>query len=207
MTARKMPTRSSSKWIHPGVWLVALAGGATLLGACGAASSSSRPAAPPASTLTAIRTTTVYAFDINPSTDELIPAPGTPPGVISEGDESIINDQLTSTHLVGHGASAGYPIIGYDSGTCTFTRVSPDSQPSNSAFDTTLEDCAVTAFLPNGSITVQGVITTRSGAPQPATLAVTGGTGSFNGANGTLRVTFGSQYQGQQYKTLTITVQ
>ena len=208
MTARKMPTRSSSKWIHPG--------------RCG---SSPWPAAPLCSwrlrrrlqqlpsgratrvTLTAIRTTTVYAFDINPSTDELIPAPGTPPGVISEGDESIINDQLTSTHLAGHGASAGYPIIGYDSGTCTFTRVSPDSQPSNSAFDTTLEDCAVTAFLPNGSITVQGVITTRSGTPQPATLAVTGGTGSFNGANGTLRVTFGSQYQGQQYKTLTITVQ
>ena len=92
-----------------------------------------------ASTLTAVRTTTVYAFDINPSTDELIPAPGTPPGVISEGDESIINDQLTSTHLAGHGASAGYPIVGYDSGTCTFTRVSPDGQPSNSAFDTTLE--------------------------------------------------------------------
>ena len=77
MTARKMPTRSSSKWIHPGGWLVALAGGAALLGACGAASSSSRPAAPLASTLTAMRTTTVYAFDINPSTDELIPAPGT----------------------------------------------------------------------------------------------------------------------------------
>ena len=30
----------------------------------------------------------VYAFDINPSADELIPAPGTSAGVISEGDES-----------------------------------------------------------------------------------------------------------------------
>jgi hypothetical protein len=201
MTART-PTSSSSKWIHRGGWFVALVGGAALLGACSTATSSSRPATPPRATLTAVRATTVYAFDINPSTDELIPAPGTTPGVISEGDESIINDQLTSTHLAGHGASAGYPIIGYDSGTCTFTRVSPDGQPSDSAFDTTLEYCVATAFLPNGSITAQGVITIRSGTPQPATLAVTGSTGSFNRANGTVRVTFG-----QHYKTLTITVQ
>jgi len=207
MTTRNTPTSSSSKWIHPRGWLVALAGGAALLGACGAATSSSRPATPASATLTAARTTTVYAFDINPSSDELIPAPGTTPGVISEGDEAIINDQLTSTHLAGHGPSAGYPIIGYDSGTCTFTRVSPDGQPSHSAFDTTLESCVATAFLPNGSITAQGIITIRSGTPQPATLAVTGGTGSFNGANGTVRVRFGAQYQGQPYKTFTITVQ
>ncbi len=207
MRARNMPTSSQSKGIHPGGWLVALAGCAALLGACGVASSSSRPAAPGTSTLTAVRTMDVYAFDINPSADELIPAPGTSAGVISEGDESVINDQLTSTHLAGHGASAGYPIIGYDSGTCTFTRAAPDGQPSNSAFDTTLESCVATAFLPNGSITVQGVITVQSGTPQPATLAVTGGTGTFNGASGTLRVTFGSRFQGHQYKTLTITLQ
>jgi hypothetical protein len=207
MTARSISTSSSSKWIHPGGWLVALAGGAALLGACGAASSSSRPVAAPTSTLAALRTTVVYGFDINPSSDELIPAPGTTAGVISEGDQSIVNDQLTSTHLAGHGASAGYPIIGYDSGTCTFTRVAPDGQPSGSAFDATLEDCVVTAFLPNGSVTAQGVITLRSGTPQPAQLAVTGGTGSFDGANGTVRVTFGSHYQGQEYKTLTISVQ
>ena len=149
----------------------------------------------------------MYAFDINPSADELIAAPGTTPGVVSEGDQSIINDQLTSTHLAGHAASAGYPIIGYDSGTCTFTRVAPDGQPSSSPFNNTLENCVATAVLPNGSITAQGVITTDSGTPQPATLAVTGGTGSFEGARGIVKVTFGAQFEGRQFEQFTITLQ
>ena len=52
----------------------------------------------------------VYAFTINPSADDsVIPAPGTKGDVVSEGDVSIVNDQLTSTHEI----ASGYPIIGY----------------------------------------------------------------------------------------------
>jgi hypothetical protein len=139
-------------------------------------------------------TMVVYAFDINQSTDDLISAPGTKPGVVSEGDESVVNDQLTSIHLTKHGKSSGYPIIGYDSGTCIYTRVTSAHQ--------TFENCVVTGVLPGGSITVQGVITTKSGVRQPATLALTSGTGSFEGAHGTVKVAFAAKFN-----TYTIAVQ
>jgi hypothetical protein len=159
------------------------------------------------SVTTSVTTKVVYAFAISPSSVGLIPAPGTTPGTVSEGDESIINDQLTSDHLSGHGASSGYPIIGYDSGTCIYTRVSPDGQSGGSPFNNTLEHCAATAVLSNGSIAAQGIITTESGTPQPATLVITGGTGRFVGVHGTIMVTFGAHYQGQEFETFTITLQ
>ena len=48
------------------------------------------------------RTLTYYAFDINngPPDPGFIPVPGTNPKVFSQGDELIINDQLTTTHQV-----------------------------------------------------------------------------------------------------------
>jgi hypothetical protein len=144
------------------------------------------------------KTTVIYAFGIGPSGDSLIPVPGTTPGVVSEGDEAIINDQLTSTHAI----RGGYPIIGYDSGTCTFTRVTPDGQGKGSRFNKVFENCTATAALPNGDITVQGIISSKSGKPQPATLAVTGGTGRYDGAHGSVRVAFGSQFE-----TFTIALQ
>jgi hypothetical protein len=206
MTARNMsPRRASSRFRHAG-WVGALAGGVALVAACGS-SSTSVASTPPLASTTSLSTTVVYAFSINPSADALIPAPGTTPGVVSEGDESIINDQLTSTHLAGHGASSGYPIIGYDSGTCTFTRVAPDGQTGGSPFNSTLESCAATAVLPNGTVTAQGIITTKSGVPQPATLSVTGGTGAFASAHGVVKVTFGSHFEGQQYETFSIVMQ
>ena len=107
--------------------LVAIAITLALLLTFGASSTSSA-SKPTRRLTTSVTTKVVYAFAISPSWVGLIPAPGTTPGKVSEGDESIINDQLTSDHLSGHGASSGYPVIGYDSGTCIYTRVSPDGQ-------------------------------------------------------------------------------
>ena len=49
-------------------------------------------------------------------------------------------------------------------------------------------------MLPKGSLTVQGVITLKAGADQPSTLAVTSGTGSYEGAGGIVDATFGKQF-------------
>ena len=64
-----------------------------------------------------------------------------------------------------------------------------------------LKDCVATAALPKGDLTAQGIVTSKSGAPQPSTLVVTGGTGSYLDAHGTVKVSFGKQYD-----TLTINV-
>jgi hypothetical protein len=144
------------------------------------------------------KTMVVYAFNINPSRDDLIPARGTRAGVVSEGDVAIINDQLTSTHFI----KGGYPIIGYDSGTCTFTRIAPDGQGKGSPNDNVVENCVATATLPHGTVTVEGTIVSKSGTPEPATLAVTGGTGSHDGAHGIVKVKFGAKFD-----TFTIVLQ
>jgi hypothetical protein len=128
-----------------------------------------------------------YAFDINNGTTDpgFIPAPGTNPKAFAQGDELIINDQLTTVHKV----NGGYPIVGYDSGVCTLTRIPEQHAPQ------TLADCAVTAVLSSGSLTIQGAVAFRSGQPKPAALAVTGGTGRFDGAAGTVAVTFAKNFK------------
>jgi hypothetical protein len=188
MITKGLTGKGCNRWRRGGR-LGAVLTGVALLGAYGWSATSS--ASTPHSSVDRLSTTTVvYAFDINSPADDLIAAPGTKAGVISAGDESMINDQLTVAHKV----TGGYPIIGYDSGTCTFTRVSPDGQAEGSPYDRVLEHCVATAVLPQGSITVEGVITRKAGLPQPATLAITGGTAGFNGARGIVKVTFGSQF-------------
>ncbi len=133
------------------------------------------------------RTLTYYAFDINNGTTDpgFIPAPGTNPKVFAQGDELIINDQLTTTRQV----NGGYPIVGHDAGVCTLTRI-----PEQHA-DQTLANCVVTAVWNNGSLTVQGVVGFKSRQPEPAVFAVTGGTGRFDGAAGTLGVSFTKKFK------------
>ncbi len=133
------------------------------------------------------RTLTYYAFDINNGAADpgFIPAPGTNPKAFAQGDELIINDQLTSTHQV----NGGYPIVGHDAGVCTLTRI-----PEQHA-DQTLANCVVTAVWHNGSLTVQGVVGFRSKQPESAVFAVTGGTGRFEGAAGTLGVSFTKKFK------------
>ena len=117
---------------------------------------------------------TVYAFPIG---GPFIAVPGTNPKLLSQGDETIVNDQLTVTHK----RKGGYPIIGHDSGTCTFTRII-DSRHG-------LANCVATAVLRGGSLTGQGAVEISSaGKPQPTDLAITGGTGKYAGARGTLHL-------------------
>jgi hypothetical protein len=138
------------------------------------------------------RTLTYYAFDINdgPPDPGFLPAPGTNPKVFSQGDELIINDQLTTTHQV----NGGYPIVGHDAGVCTLTRIPQHQIPQKHA-NQTLADCVVTAVWATGSLTVQGVVAFKSQQPEPALFAVTGGTGRFDGAAGTLAVSFTKDFK------------
>lgn len=135
----------------------------------------------------AAKTLRYYAFDINNGTSDpgFIPVAGTNPGVFSQGDELIINDQITVTHKRG----TGYPIVGFDSGVCTLTRV-----PEKDA-EQTLGNCEVTAVWKDGSLTVQGVVRFKNQEPQPAVLAVTSGTGSFDGATGVVDVAYTKNYK------------
>ncbi len=149
--------------------------------------------AAPVSYARGVTTLKYYGFDINNGTTDpgFIPVAGSNPKVFAQGDELIINDQLTSTHRT----SGGYPIVGHDAGVCTLTRI-----PEKNA-EQTLANCVVTAVVDNSSLTVQGVISFTSQQPEPAVLAVTGGTGRFDGAAGTLGVSFT-----KQFKILTITL-
>lgn len=123
-----------------------------------------------------------FGFDINNTTNDpgFIAAPGTSASTFSQGDQLIINDQLTTTHK--HGS--GYPILGHDSGVCTLTRI-----PEKFA-EQTLGNCVVTAVVKGGSLTVQGVVRFSHQAPRPAVLAVTGGTGRFHNVTGSVDVAF-----------------
>ena len=164
-------------------WAAVIATGAALA-ACGTPRVA---AATPGGSAPDPRTLTYYAFDINNGAADpgFIPAPGTNPKAFAQGDELIINDQLTTTHRV----NGGYPIVGHDAGVCTLTRI-----PEQHA-DQTLANCVVTAVWHNGSLTVQGVVGFRSKQPESAVFAVTGGTGRFDGAAGMLGVSFTKNFK------------
>jgi dirigent-like protein len=128
-----------------------------------------------------------YAFDINDGGADpgFIAAPGTSATAFSQGDELILNDQLTVTHKVG----SGYPIIGHDAGVCTLTR-----RPEKFA-EQTFANCVVTAVLKNGSLTLQGLVRFKAKQPQPGTLAVTGGTGHYTAAAGTAAISYRKNFK------------
>ena len=145
-------------------------------------------AVPASSAATAARTLRYFAFDINNSTNDpgFVAAPGTSPGAFAQGDELIINDQVTVTRKAG----SGYPIVGFDSGVCTLSRV-----PEKFA-EQTLGNCVVTAvWTKRGSLTFQGVVRFKNRQPQSAVLAVTGGTGKYDGASGVLDVSFTASHK------------
>jgi hypothetical protein len=133
------------------------------------------------------RTLRYYAFDINNGTSDpgFIPVAGTKPGAFSQGDELIINDQITVTRKRG----SGYPIVGFDSGVCTLTRV-----PERFA-EQTLGNCVVTVVWKAGSLTVQGVVRFSKQEPKSAVLAIVGGTGRYNGLTGVVDVAFTKNYK------------
>jgi len=182
------PARTTARW-------AAAIAAAAALAACGTpvvAATAPRGSAPGQKTLT------YYAFDINNGTADpgFIPAPGTSPRAFAQGDELIINDQLTTTHQI----NGGYPIVGHDAGVCTLTRIPQHQIPQRHA-NQTLANCVVTAVWRGGSLTVQGVVPFRSQQPEPALFAVTGGTGRFDGAAGTVGLSFT-----KNFKILTFTL-
>jgi hypothetical protein len=139
-------------------------------------------AATPATAAAKAGTVRYFAFDINNGTSDpgLIPVAGSNPSTFAQGDELILNDQVTTTHWAGH----GYPIVGFDSGACTISRI-----PEKNA-EQTIANCVVSVAVSGGSLAVQGAVHFKSGQPEPATLAVTGGTGKFYGKTGEVRVAF-----------------
>jgi hypothetical protein len=173
----KRPARTTARW-------AAAITAAAALAACG---TPVVPAAAAGGSAPGQKTLTYYAFDINNATTDpgFIPAPGTSPQAFAQGDELIINDQLTTTRQV----NGGYPIVGHDAGVCTLTRI-----PQRHA-NQTMANCVVTAVWNNGSLTVQGVVAFKSQQPESAVFAVTGGTGRFDGAAGTLGVSFTKNFK------------
>ncbi len=171
------PAGTAARW-------AAVIAAAAAMAACG---TSGVAAAAPGGSASAGKTLTYYAFDINHGATDpgFIPVPGTNPKVFAQGDELIINDQLTTTRKV----NGGYPIVGHDAGVCTLTRI-----PQKYA-EQTLASCVVTAVWNNASLTVQGVIRFRSKQPEPAVFAITGGTGRFDGAAGTVGVSFAKNFK------------
>jgi hypothetical protein len=143
--------------------------------------------ATPATASATAGTVRYYAFDINNGTTDpgLIPVAGSNPATFAQGDELILNDQVTTTHWVRH----GYPIVGLDSGACTMTRI-----PEKNA-EQTIANCVVSVALRGGTLAVQGAVHFKSGQPQAATLAVTGGTGKYDGKTGEVRVTFAKTHK------------
>ena len=163
----------------------AIIGSAALAVAAGTAGAAA--AAPGGTAAPDARTLTVFAFDINNGGPDpgFIPVPGTSRSSFAQGDEIIVNDQLTLPKLVGK----GFPIIGHDSGVCTLTRL-----PERDARQT-YASCVVTAVVRGGSLTVQGILSFHGQQPLPATLAVTGGTGRYAGAAGTVHVGFARDHK------------
>ena len=178
----KSPAGSAARW-------AAVIAAAAAMAGCG---TTDVAAAAHGGSAGAAKTLTYYAFDINNGTTDpgFIPAPGTNPKVFAQGDELIINDQLTTTHQV----NGGYPIVGHDAGVCTLTRIPQHQIPQQHA-NQTLANCVVTAVWNNGSLTVQGVVAFKSQQPESAAFAVTGGTGRFDGAAGTLGVSFTKNFK------------
>jgi hypothetical protein len=76
--------------------------------------------------------------------------------------------------------------VGDDHATCTVTRI----EPRTGAPETATVQCLVTLMLPEGQITAQGTRVADLDAQEPPrfVLAITGGTGAYNAAHGTLRV-------------------
>jgi hypothetical protein len=92
------------------------------------------------------------------------------------GDRDVFSDDLSETR--------GGDVIGYDAGECTAVRIDEEF------YEATFQ-CLVTASLPRGQITVQGLVTFTNGEPDsPALLAVTGGTRRYRNATGQVRVRF-----------------
>jgi hypothetical protein len=75
-------------------------------------------------------------------------------------------------------------------GECTLMRIEPSPLPEGQEPESVTANCVVSAKLPDGQITVQGLVTfSGATAGEPFTLAITGGTGLYAEAQGEVQVT------------------
>jgi Dirigent-like protein len=70
--------------------------------------------------------------------------------------------------------------IGIAGGTCTQIAVSKTSQS---------QQCVITAAIPEGQFTIQGIATFSASSPDAVDYAITGGTGAYRDARGEVTVT------------------
>lgn len=91
----------------------------------------------------------------------------------SVGDQEVFSDDL---YWDGE-------LVGSLDGTCTTTRL-------DTAAETATVNCTVTATLPEGQITTQGAIHFDADFTGTFFVAITGGTGEFNEAQGEVKVRF-----------------
>jgi hypothetical protein len=105
-----------------------------------------------------------------------------PPLQHSDTDPPTLGDHFVfSDDLFDH---EGGTKVGIDGAVCTVVRLDPLSGPTEAVLQ-----CQATISLADGQITVQGLFTTPlSGVAEPFDLAVTGGTGAYEGAEGHLTV-------------------
>ncbi|MGW2328628.1 allene oxide cyclase barrel-like domain-containing protein [Streptomyces sp. NPDC001700] len=90
-----------------------------------------------------------------------------PPGP-SQGDEFVISGDLLQ----------GSAVVGHYGEVCTLTRVGP-------VVDSFDQQCVGTLTLPDGDITIQGLISVTAAGPEAdINLAITGGTGRYRTAHG-----------------------
>jgi hypothetical protein len=92
-------------------------------------------------------------------------------------------DSVGDTFAFSDDVFFGKKRVGYLDGNCTLTRVDKKTK-------TVREHCAATMTLPGGQITVQAALEFVGEETEGGTLAVTGGTGRYVGAEGEAHVTF-----------------
>jgi hypothetical protein len=94
------------------------------------------------------------------------------------GDQFVFSDNLFD--------HKGGTKVGTDGVSCTFVHVAPAATPTEGTLQ-----CVATVSLAGGQITIQGIFTTplaENELPPPFELAVTGGTGEYEGAEGHVTV-------------------
>lgn len=132
----------------------------TLVLACGSLAPGAAVAEPPALGRADPRPRVLQLTGVNVTTETIdLGAPGS-----SVGDLIVISDALFQDEEP----------VGAHGGTCRVVQVAP-----------VLLHCVVTFTLPAGQITVQGLVTPARAEEQ---VAVTGGTGAYRAAQGTLTV-------------------
>jgi allene oxide cyclase-like protein len=93
----------------------------------------------------------------------------------SLGDMEIFSDDLYDKE--------GGTKVGFDGGACTIVRITDAKTFSGTA------QCLVTLSLAKGQITTQGLVTfAGDGLPKPFDIAITGGTGAYQDADGQVTV-------------------